>query len=184
VHSATVGDGVDARAVRDGYAELLARVPWSYFVTLTYDPKRHPRSGEESWRKSWEWFLWAWLRSSAIAAGQAWEDDRGNLRGPWVNAWRKGSGRPVWVLALEPHRDDRLHAHVLLRMTRNLPWLDWKVGQVLWRSNRGGCWFEAPRDHEHVTRYVAKYILKSGSEGLFLSPNFDAPRMGCLTPDA
>ena len=162
--------------VMHAWAELLSRVPWDYFITLTYDPKRFPRSGEESWQSSWRWFLFAWLSRCALAAGCAQEHGT-RLSGPWVNAWRKGRGRPMWVLALEPHRDDRLHAHVLVKLTRDLPWLDYRIGQKLWQSNRGICWFDKPRSQSHVAAYVAKYVVKSGSDSITLSENFDAARM-------
>ena len=163
--------------VRDGWSSLLTRVPWDQFITLTLDPKRFPRSGQESWLSSWRWFQFTWLTACAENAGEAWQDDKGHWRGSWVNAWRHGRGRPMWALAVEPHRDDRLHAHVLLRLTRGLPWLDWKIGADLWWANRGRAWFERPRSREHVCDYVAKYVLKSGSDSVFLSGNFDAPRM-------
>lgn len=159
------------------WQELLSRVQWDYFLTLTYDPKRYPRSGPESWLKAWRWFLFAWLSECALQAGQAERDERGRLCGSWMNAWRKGRGQPMWILALEPHRDDRLHAHVLLKLTRHLTWLDYEVGQKLWQGSRGHCWFEVPRSRGQVAAYVAKYVVKLGSDALTLSPNFDAARM-------
>lgn len=164
--------------MREGYSELLSRVPWSYFVTLTCDPKRYPKMGVESWQSAWSWFHTSWIRESAIAAGQAWRDDRGKLHGRWANGWRHGRGRPQWVLALEPHRDDRLHAHALVRLTRDLPWLDYKLGQRIWSENRGTwCRFEVPRSRADVCGYVSKYVVKGGSDGLTFSDNFEAPRL-------
>lgn len=163
-------------SIRWAWGEMLSRVPWSYFLTLTLDPKKYPRSGPESWASAWRWFLFAWLSRCAVQAGAAAEDG-GRLRGPWINAWRKGRGQPMWVLALEPHRDDRLHAHVLLKLTRDLPWLDYKIGQRLWQENRGICWFEVPESQARVTGYVTKYVVKSCSDSLLLSENFSAPRM-------
>lgn len=164
-------------AVRFAWQELLSRCQWDYFLTLTLDPKRFPRSGPESWVKSFRWFLFTWLSESAIVAGVARKDERGRLSGSWVNAWRKGRGQPMWVLALEPHRDDRLHAHVLVKMTRYLEWLDFSAGQKLWQANRGICWFEVPKSAARVGAYVAKYVVKCGGDALTFSPNFDAARM-------
>lgn len=174
VHSSS---SLEQCKVRHGWGDLLSRQPWSYFLTLTFDPKRFARSGPESWLSSWRWFLFAWLSECAIQAGKAHRDDRGRLHGPWANAWRHGRGRPVWCLALEPHADGRLHAHVLLRLTSDLPWLDWSVGQRLWADARGLCRFEVPRSKDHVSNYVAKYVVKFGSDAITLSENFDAPRM-------
>lgn len=162
--------------LRVSWRELLTRVPWSYFVTLTYDPKRFPRSGPESWLKSWRWFLFAWMSECAVQSGQC-HLVGGRLRGPWINALRHGRAQPMWILALEPHRDDRLHAHVLLLMTRHQPWLDYTVGQRIWQENRGFCWFEKPRSLVHVSDYLAKYVTKLGPDAIVLSPNFDAARM-------
>lgn len=159
------------------WASFLSRVDWDYFVTLTLDPSRYPRSGPESWLHSWRWFLFAWLCASAEKVGQVRRDDAGRLRGPWINAWRHGRGRPMWVLALEPHRSGRLHAHVLLKLTRDLPWLDYRVGQQLWWDNRGLAQFERPRSQGHVAAYVAKYVVKLGSDALTLSDNFDASQI-------
>lgn len=190
------------------WREFLSRVPWDYFLTLTISPVvrqdrfYHPdmprtwkfqRSGMESWLRAWRWFLYTWVGKCAVAAGQAREeqisrsggDSETVFKGPWANAWSKGRGQPMWVLALEPHRDNRLHAHVLVKMTRSLEWLDYRVGQDLWRKGhdgrpgRGVCWFEKPRSQEHVTCYVAKYVVKTGSDALTFSPNFDAARMTC-----
>lgn len=176
----TAIERVNQRAVRDGWASMLNRVPWSLFVTLTFDPKRYPRSGPESWLSSWSWFQHAWLSEAAIAAGQAWRDQAGYIRGPWANAWRHGRGRPMWALALEPHNDGRLHAHGLLKFPPGVERLDFAEGQKLWAANRGKwCRFEVPRSHDHVCGYVAKYILKDSGECLHLSPNFEAPAMAC-----
>lgn len=190
------GDLTPAGLVRHEWAALLGRVPWDYFVTLTFDPKRHPRSGVESWVKAWRWFLFAWVCACAKAAGQcrewdrpeAWQEtERGTWRrrpgrvglsGPWINAWRRGA-RPSWVLALEPHQDGRLHAHVLVKLSGDLRRLDYRVGQDLWRGSRGVCWFEKPRSRERVAEYVAKYVTKWGSDALTFSENFDAARLAC-----
>lgn len=175
-------------AVLVAWRELLSRVSWDYFLTLTFDPSKHPRSGYESWLSAWRWFLYAWLSRCAMAAGDAWQDPQtGRIRGPWANAYRKGRGQPMWVLALEPHQDGRLHAHVLLKLTRYLPYLDYRIGQDLWRKGcdgrpgRGICWFEVPRSQAHTAAYVAKYVVKFGSDALTFSPNFDAARMTCCT---
>lgn len=162
--------------VRHGWSDLLCRVEWDLFVTLTFDPKRFPRSGPEGWLSSVRWFLAAWLQASAVAAGLAYTDGR-RLRGPWANAWRHGRGRPMWCLAIEPHADGRLHAHVLVKLAGQLKRLDWAIGSRLWNDSRGLCRFEVPRSQEHVTRYVAKYVVKFGSDAVTLSENFDAARM-------
>ena len=104
-----------SKRVRRGWSDLLCRVDWDLFVTLTFDPKRFPRSGPEAWLSSVRWFLSAWLEECAVLTGLAFRAGD-KLRGPWANAWRHGRGRPMWALALEPHRDGRLHAHVLLKL--------------------------------------------------------------------
>lgn len=175
--------------LRDAWADLLCRVEWDQFITLTVDPKRkrNQRMGVEAWERAWRWLLFAWLAECAVLAGQARRDaDRpGLLRGTWVNAWRKGRGVPMWVLALEPHRDDRLHAHVLLKLTRDSPWLDYGVGHQVWNRERGLAWFEKPRDQDHVTRYVSEYVVKheGGPGALCLSPNLDCARLTVCRPD-
>lgn len=169
---------------RDECAGLLARVAWTYMVTLTVDPKRFPRMGPESWLKAWRWFLYTWLSTCAVEAGQARRDPDGRMRGPWVNAYRAGRGCPMWILATEPHRDDSLHAHSLVKLTRDLPWLDYKVGHRIWNRDRGHAWIESPRDQVHVVGYVSKYVMKGGLDGLTFSPNWDAARMATCHRDA
>ena len=185
-HPSAVFQSINQRT-EAAWQELLSRCDWDYFVTLTVDPRRFPvvrgkrrvpRMQGESWLKAWRWFLFQWIRACAIRSGRArQEGDR--LRGPWINAWRHGRGRPMWVLALEPHRDGRLHAHALVKMTRDLPWLDYKVGVDLWWKDRGIAWFERPRSQSDVQRYVTKYVTKheGGSGSLYLSQNCDFARM-------
>lgn len=196
--SGPVGFNTSNHAVRFAWQELLSRVRWDYFITLTVNPRWFPRMGAESWAKAWTWFLFTWLSESAVAAGQGekvpstiktvrvkkggeWVDEPVmRVKGPWANAWRKGRGKPMWVLALEPHRDSRLHAHVLVKMTRDLAWLDYSVGQKIWQAHRGICWFEVPKSQVEVGAYVTKYVVKSGSDALIFSENFDAARItGC-----
>lgn len=169
--------GCEPGHFRDQWASLLSRVAWSYLVTLTLDPKRYPRSGPESWLSMWRWWLFAWLSTCALRSGAAHTDDRGRLRGPWVNAYRAGRGQPMWVLAIEPHRDDRLHVHGLVKLTRDLPWLDYRAGHEIWQAQRGHAWIEAPRSQDQVAAYVSKYVVKCGPDALTLSPNFDAAMM-------
>lgn len=169
--------GCTSKQFQEEYAELLSRVAWTYLVTLTMDPKRFPRSGPESWLKAWQWFIFTWCASCAVKSGLArWGED-GRLKGSWANANRRGAGAPMWVLATEPHRDDRLHVHALVKAPSMLPRLEYSEGHRIWNEARGWAWIEAPKDQGHVVSYVSKYVLKFGPDGLRLSPNFDAPRM-------
>lgn len=181
-----LAEGSAAREqVHAGYAELLSRVPWSLFVTYTTDPKRVAHMGFESWRKSIPWHLRTWLAESAIRAGLArrpYPDHPERLRGPWANRWRAGKDHPQFAIAIEPHRDDRPHAHALVRMPAGVPvWLDWKLGCDLWWKHHGRCWFELPRSVGDCCGYVAKYVTKCGSDAISFSDNFEAPRMGNLS---
>lgn len=171
--------GCDSKQFHAEYASLLSRVGWSYLITLTLDPKRFPRSGPESWLKMWRWFLFTWMATCAMKAGQAWKDGH-RIKGPWANAYRHGRGQPMWILATEPHRDDRLHAHGLVMLTRDLPWLEYAEGHKIWRAERGLAWIEAPKSQARVAGYVSKYVVKGGPDALTFSPNFDAAMM----PDA
>lgn len=174
-----LADGsANRQAVHQGYTELLSRVPWSYFVTLTADPKRG-RMGPESWLKSWRWFHYEWLKECAVATGRAWAGDDGQVHGPWVNRWRAGKDRPVWVVGLEPHRDGRLHCHALLRLTGDVQRLDYERGQSLWSRRGRGAWcrFEVPRNRADVCAYVSDYVSKGGSDAIYFSDTYDAPRM-------
>ena len=170
------------QAARAAWAEFLGRMPWDYFGTLTVDPKRFPRMGEEGWHKAWEWFLHEWWMQSARACGGAWKHgDR--WRGPMANEWRKGKRRPQWVQAIEPHRDGRPHCHTLIKLSGQLQRLDYSIGHRIWNENRGFGWFEKPRSQQDVADYCSKYVTKHeyGSGALTLSPNLDIARMAVVT---
>lgn len=177
--------GGTAASVREGYAELFSRVPWSLFVTYTTRPCKAGETrasrglSSEAWRKAVPWHLHTWLRESAIRSGEAWFDQAaGKLRGRWANRWRAGKEFPQWVIAIEPHRDDRPHVHALVRLPSSVPsWLDWKLGCDLWWKDHGKAWFEVPRDQAAVSRYLGKYVAKCGSDAIHFSDNYEAPRM-------
>lgn len=180
VYDLKVWDYSARKQVSEAYTELLKRVEWSLFATMTFDPKRYPRSSEMVWISSWRWFLFTWMKETALDYGQLRVTEAGRYRGPFINAWRRGQGRPMWVLAFEPHRDNRLHCHVLMKLKREMN-LDWKKGCDIWYKNRGICWFEKPVDQHQVCNYVTKYFSKSGTSDAFVfSENFDSPKMGAL----
>ena len=182
--------------VKAAWVELLSRMQWNLFVSLTVSPrvrnvwgeperfdypgrKFYRGVGQESLSKAWKAWLYKVLELQAITDGLAEIVERDGKRrvcGPWVNAWRKGKGLPVWVLGLERARPGaRLHGHALLKLPDRIPWVDYRMARERWNQPNGFIRIEQPRDQRHVRAYVSKYVVKGGD--LELSDSFVAPRM-------
>ncbi len=179
-------------AVREGYAELLGRYDWDVFATLTYGGRVWcPEKVERNFR-SW---IFRWQEQTAeerCMCSVSWRrrtDGYGRVvgqtakrRGTWWNAYRAGRAFPTWVLGIEAHRSGLLHAHAIIRWSRALPDLRWRLGHELWRNPKSEGGFGhglnrvvPPKNCNHVAGYVAKYVVKGGD--LVFSPSFDAARL-------
>lgn len=137
--------------IASGYATLLNRYPWSWFVTETHRDNPHPESALKRHR--------FWISNVN--------------RSLWGRNWhRKGKGLD-WVVGLERHRNDTWHLHALVagpfdlnQRVRRMDWVDW------WWKEYGICRIEPVRDHEQACSYVAKYVAKGGE--VEFSPNLRA----------
>lgn len=139
---------VDRQA--QGYAELLQRVPWQQFWTLTFRPSKSGRNGgmhEEAADKAFRFF------ASCINR---------EIYGPkWSTRWHGGL---MWARGQEWHRDGRLHFHAvaaaatddLSRLMSRYQWHEW------WYREFGRNQLEAPRSQSDITGYVSKYVSKGG----------------------
>ena len=170
------------------YGELIAVQPWQEFATLTY--AEGCRASEKVERDLMSWlYVRAWYRAEQYgdAEPEGWEqrDAYGNFlrgglraRGRWQQRWGRRKDRPVYVLAVEPHKSRLLHGHALIwwppyygKMQRKFGWQLWAKGDERF-DRRGFCRVEPPRGNRSVAAYVSKYITKYGD--WVLSPNYRA----------
>lgn len=164
--------------VRDGWAELLSRYPWDWFLTLTY--ANRSGVGVESATRNFKSFLYRRLLHEALRVGLASRPDScepPRATGPWPNAYRakKRWSRSVWVIGLEAHRDGVLHLHGILRLPPVLAQASRREAHQDWFLRYGINRIEPPKSRDDVARYVSKYIVKDGE--VILSESFDAPTM-------
>ena len=134
--------------VRDGWAELLDRYPWEWFVTLTFTLPIHPEAAHKSMR--------VWIaKLNRVLFGPRW--------------YKKPPRGVYWVAAEEYQKRRVLHLHLLMAgvgKARRLTYLD------LWPAlgNKNG-WarVEAVDSNAAVSRYLSKYVAKDGE--IYFSDN-------------
>lgn len=143
-----------------GYAELLRRVPWQQFWTLTFRISKAGRGGGvhgESADKAFRFFVSCINRE---------------LYGPkWSTRWHRGI---QWARGQEFHRDGRLHFHAVAAapdgdLNRRMSRYQW---HEFWYREFGRNRIEAPRSQADITGYVSKYVTKGGE--VDFSKNFGA----------
>lgn len=143
-----------------GYAELLQRVPWQQFWTLTFRVSKSGRNGgmhEEAADKAFRYFVSCINRE---------------IYGPkWSTRWHGGI---QWARGQEFHRDGRLHFHAVTAtatddINRLMSRYEW---HEFWYREFGRNRLEAPRSQLDITGYVSKYVTKGGT--VDFSKNFGA----------
>lgn len=142
------------------YAELLGRVPWHWFCTLTFRPHLvsgtggvHPERADKAFR----------LFISKI--------NRELYGANWSRRHHQGL---MWARGSEFHKDGRLHFHAVVSahgndlniLTKRYDWHEY------WYKEFGRNQIEAPRSQDEITHYVSKYVTKGGV--VDFSPNFSA----------
>jgi len=158
-------------ASTDAYAQWLSSASWDLFVTITDPRMSHP----EAMLKQSTWYM---NKINRHLYGKHWA--------------KKGLG-VEYVVGLERQKRGSVHAHILVRfpdheVTPQL--LEWLRSTALGTKidnptpaqrsfpYKGGLsgWskVEIPRDQDHVTYYVCKYVTKEGE--LHFSDNFDPYR--------
>lgn len=146
--------------VASGYADLLTRVPWQMFATLTFRPDRGGRTGgmhPESAAKAFRFFV------SSI--------NRELYGREWGRRWHYGI---QWATGQEFHKDGRLHLHAVLAaptgdLYRLIRFDSW---HTFWRKEFGNNRLERPRSQRDAAGYIAKYVAKDGE--VDFSKNFGA----------
>lgn len=146
--------------VAQGYAELLGRIPWQQFWTLTFRADRGGRTGgmhAEAADKAFRYFV------SCI--------NRAIYSARWAQRWHGGI---QWARGQEFHKDGRLHFHAvasaptgdLNRLVSRYAWHEF------WFREFGRNRIEAPRSQADIAGYVSKYVTKGGE--VDFSRNFGA----------
>jgi len=124
---------VEVLAIRDAYADWLATLSWDYFLTITFRDQVPMRRQE----------------SVTHAVGQS----------------IKSRYETVDRLALfaEPHKSSNLHLHGLVHLGASQDVVDRarRDMQSYLRDKFGFSEAAFPRGHGAVTRYVAKYCVKT-----------------------
>jgi len=127
--------------VHDGWAELIVRYPWQWFVTLTFTDDIHPEAALKSMR--------VWLsKLNRELFGRRW-----NEKIPYD---------VYWIAAIEYQKRGVIHFHLLIngvRDTRRLSYMD------IWANmgNKNG-WarVEPVKKNIAASTYVSKYVTKGG----------------------
>lgn len=151
--------GIPHQSLISDWGEWIAGfADWTGFVTLTVDPKKYPAgwSSERLWRG----FRWVAGILSQELFGNHYRRIVGHCYFPYA-------------FAVEPHRSDLLHAHVLLGSRVN-----WSRFIELWQgqmvggrpSQFGICKIEPVTDKLGSAKYLAKYMLKGGDTPKLYKP--------------
>ena len=132
---------VEARSrvvrVRDAWIELLSRLEWEWFATLTFREHTHPESADKRFR--------VWVSELNRQA--------------YGVRWSKRKVMATWVRALEYQLRGVLHFHALLRgvgEVRRLAAMD------RWFALAGIARVLPVRQQEAVRAYCSKYVVKGG----------------------
>ncbi|AXI83575.1 replication endonuclease [Xylella taiwanensis] len=152
------------------YADLLRRIPWQQFWTLTFRPTNSGCNGSmhpEAADKAYRYFVSCINRSL------------------YGRVWSKRPHRGIqWARGQEWHRDGRLHFHAVVAapdedINRLINRYEW---HEFWYREFGRNRIEAPRSQMEITGYLSKYVAKGGE--VDVSRNFGAwvPPMLDYTP--
>ena len=134
--------------VVDGWAELVARYPWEWFVTLTFTESVHPEAALKSMR------FWISRLNREL----------------YGRRWYKHSPYGVyWVAAIEYQKRDVIHLHLVMngiKDARRLSYMD--AWEDLGNKN-GFARIYPVESNNAVSSYLCKYVIKDGE--IFFSDN-------------
>jgi hypothetical protein len=120
---------MNVRGLRLGWAELLKRVTWEAFVTLTFDQKRcFPVSREVAVHEALKWCEYV------------------------AYVWRRPVG---WAFVVECGKGGQWHVHVLLVGVEGARW---DAPEETWKTRNGGIEVRETDDISGVARYSSKSI--------------------------
>lgn len=138
------------------WVSMLARHPWEWFGTFTFQAEVHPEAADKVFR------LWARRIGRQVDTARA---------------VRSGRGGVIWVRGLEWQKRGVIHFHALLRAVHSL---DENVSRFeamgLWETLAGGYARIFPvQSARAAAAYVCKYSVKGGE--IDFSSNFEDTRL-------
>ena len=180
--------------IKKNYVDYISRYNWHEFATLTFKQlQRNPvrlKDMADHWLMK-RHFRQAESEGTAIKVTKEKRDgyDRPlpsvtRYKGPFANRWSKGRGRPIYVMAIEPHKTRRgLHAHLLIHYTSFEKPLSRIEGTKLWKDELGFGFIRTDKvkSQEAVSKYISKYVLKGNRQDsdqdchIEFSDSFSAP---------
>lgn len=114
------------------FGRWLSLVPWQWWVTLTFDPKKHRAPlGERGALEAWAW---------------------------WLKVVRKRLGhRTEFVLVTERHRSGAVHLHALMVGCGDLSYVE---ASKFWQRHKGYSDIQGylPSEGRDAAHYCAKYV--------------------------
>ena len=182
-----VREALECKEQREAWVDLLSEYQWDWFATLTF---KHPQYDGvralrmfQAWlfevhrRKAEELGLCRTVTKPKFDGYGRQVDCRKDLRGPFINRWKKNRDRPVWVVGIEKHKNGSNHLHAVVRLSQGLgeirrdeAWGIWRLPRSQGGMDLGWARVEPPKDQDDVRGYVSKYVTKGGE--LHLSPSF------------
>ena len=174
--------------LREAWSSLLARYQWDCFATLTFKNERHDPfeiiNAFNIWMMKWhmtEAAIHGFITITRTPRHDRYGrrlPDRIRRQGNYWNRWRKGIGRPVTVVGIEPHKSGALHMHAVIKfntrweMNRSCGWRHWADPDYVNGMDMGWARLEPPNSQDDVASYCSKYVTKGGE--LVLSDSFTA----------
>lgn len=169
-----------ADRLADAYADLIGRISWQWFCTLTFRPYFASSTGgvhPERADKAFRFFI---SKINRELYGATWH--------------KRHHGGLQWVRGTELHKDGRLHFHAVVSayaedINTRASRYEW---HEFWYREFGRNQIEMPRSQEEICGYVSKYVTKGGlidfskNFGAWMPPqrNFAVPgHTGNLIPD-
>jgi hypothetical protein len=150
-----------AEQLRPVLVDYISPVDWDIAGSLTF---RYKHLNYDLCFKIFREFLFTWetedVRSKEIA--KDWQSPRGESFRKWVNSRKKdrANSKPIWIMAVEPHKSGRLHLHFLLKSSPFIGLMDESLGKQIWQAPRGReCRIETPRSQRACVRYIVKCIM-------------------------
>jgi hypothetical protein len=133
---------ISKKELKKSYGEFLARYPWQWFCTFTFEYPPHPESATKKFRL----FV-------------------NRLNRELYGCRAQKHGRSVfWVPALEYHKTGVIHFHALMADVVDLNTQFSRLKAMKMWEEIGGYARIYPIDEklEAVTSYVSKYVIKGG----------------------
>ena len=134
--------------VRDGWAELINRYPWEWFVTLTFITNIHPEAALKAMKH--------WINLLNVEL--------------YGRRWRKKPPYGVyWAACIEYQLRGVIHLHLLMAGVQNARRLTYMDTWLNLGNKNGFARVEPVQSQTKASNYLCKYVVKDGD--IYLSDN-------------